>query len=369
MKKLLLIPATVFAFTTALYQTVVSQNTTVYIPTVVHVVWNNSVENIPDTKILAQIQQLNEDYSKTNSDTVNIPAIWQAIATDTKIQFCLASQDPNGNPTNGIVRKQTTFTSFNANGSVQSSITGGDDPWDVYRYFNIWICDLGVVLADSIYPPIRPVFGSVVNYGTVGSLTMPGFTPPFNLGRTLTSEVAHCFYLFHLDAAICSVDKDSVPDTPTSWNNYTGCPSFPQSDPCGTPMTMNFMSYTDDSCRNFFTAGQKARMWNTINNYLDTLLSSNGCTPVGVENYFNRKNIFVSPNPFCTQTVLQTDNLLHNATLTIYNSFGQTVKQIKNISGQEIKLQRDNLPGGLYFLRLTEENKTLTTEKIIIADK
>ena len=76
----------------------------------------------------------------------------------------------------------------------------------------------------------------------------------------------------------------------------------------------------------------------------------------------------ISPNPFSSSTTLQTDNLFKNATLTIYNSFGQQVKQLKNIYGQEIKLQRDDLPNGLYFLRLTQDDKTFATEKLIITD-
>jgi preprotein translocase subunit YajC len=78
--------------------------------------------------------------------------------------------------------------------------------------------------------------------------------------------------------------------------------------------------------------------------------------------------ITVFPNPFSTQAILQTGNLLHNATLTLDNVFGQTVKQIKNISGQTIVLSRDNLVSGLYFLRLTEDNKTIATKKLVITD-
>ncbi len=91
---------------------------------------------------------------------------------------------------------------------------------------------------------------------------------------------------------------------------------------------------------------------------------------VGIEELFsNSKPIVIFPNPFSTQTVLQTDNLLHNATLTVYNSHGQTVKEIKNISGQTVTLFRDNLPSGLYFLRLTENNKLLAVDKLVITDK
>lgn len=76
----------------------------------------------------------------------------------------------------------------------------------------------------------------------------------------------------------------------------------------------------------------------------------------------------ISPNPFSTHATLQTDKLFTNATLTIYNSFGQQVKQLKNISGNTITLHRDNLPGGLYFLRMTQEDQTFTAEKLVITD-
>jgi len=80
-------------------------------------------------------------------------------------------------------------------------------------------------------------------------------------------------------------------------------------------------------------------------------------------------HISFHPNPFCLQTVLQTNNPLCNATLTVLNCFGQTVAQIKNISGQTVVFPRDNLASGLYFVRLTEENKTIAVEKLVITDK
>ena len=79
--------------------------------------------------------------------------------------------------------------------------------------------------------------------------------------------------------------------------------------------------------------------------------------------------IKIYPNPFCTQTVLQADIPLKNATLTVDNCIGQTVKQINNISGQTVTLFRDNLPSGLYFVRLTENNNILVVKKLVITDK
>lgn len=80
----------------------------------------------------------------------------------------------------------------------------------------------------------------------------------------------------------------------------------------------------------------------------------------------NVLNVF--PNPFSTQTILQTSIMLKDATLTVYNTYGQQVKQIKNISGQTVTLNRDNLSSGLYFLRLSQADKTFSTDKLVITD-
>ena len=88
----------------------------------------------------------------------------------------------------------------------------------------------------------------------------------------------------------------------------------------------------------------------------------------GVNEIVQIKSIHIFPNPFSKQTTLRTDNLFKDATLTVYNLQGQTVKQIKNISGHTVTLFRDNLPSGLYFLRLTEDNKTFSADKLVITD-
>ncbi|MBC7884492.1 MAG: T9SS type A sorting domain-containing protein [Saprospiraceae bacterium] len=81
-----------------------------------------------------------------------------------------------------------------------------------------------------------------------------------------------------------------------------------------------------------------------------------------------KQSFKISPNPFNYQTTLQTDNLLINATLLVVNGFGQTVKQIENISGQTVTFFRDNLASGLYFVRLTEKNKFIAEDKLVIID-
>ena len=93
-----------------------------------------------------------------------------------------------------------------------------------------------------------------------------------------------------------------------------------------------------------------------------------GCFTGITNSNFYPNSFKVFPNPFSTQTTLQTDILLHNATFTVYNCFGQTVREITNISGNTATFYRDNLPSGLYFIRLTQDNKQIETKKLIITD-
>lgn len=76
----------------------------------------------------------------------------------------------------------------------------------------------------------------------------------------------------------------------------------------------------------------------------------------------------VYPNPFFSSTTFKTDKFLKNATLTIFNVYGEQVLSIKNISGQTIELQRDNLPSGVYLVRLMQQNKVIATNKLVITD-
>jgi hypothetical protein len=77
-------------------------------------------------------------------------------------------------------------------------------------------------------------------------------------------------------------------------------------------------------------------------------------------------NYSILPNPFSNEATLKTDREFKNATVTITNTFGQQVKQIKSITGKEIKIQRGNLSAGIYFLQLTQENKFILSCKLII---
>ena len=82
----------------------------------------------------------------------------------------------------------------------------------------------------------------------------------------------------------------------------------------------------------------------------------------------NNTTLLIFPNPFSSETTLRTDIFFKETTLTVYNYFGQTVKQIDNLAGRTIIFHQDNLPSGLYFIRLTQDNKVIAADKLVITD-
>jgi len=85
-----------------------------------------------------------------------------------------------------------------------------------------------------------------------------------------------------------------------------------------------------------------------------------------IKEYKTPFNIF--PNPFSTQTTIQSEHFIQNGTLTIYNSLGEVVSQMNNINGQSITIERGNLANGLYFIHLTEGSQKHMMKKVIIVD-
>lgn len=88
--------------------------------------------------------------------------------------------------------------------------------------------------------------------------------------------------------------------------------------------------------------------------------------PDGILVYKAQNHITIAPNPCSVSTIIHSDIIFHNATLSLYNAQGKEVKQLINMNGQQIILQRDNLPGGIYFVRLTNEDRTLYNARLII---
>jgi hypothetical protein len=260
------------------------QRYTVTIPTVVHIVYRTTTENITDAQVQTQIDVLNRDFSATNTDLNLVPTLFQPVIGNIEVQFCLATRSPSGQTTTGITRKSTTISSWGTNDNVKRSSQGGVDPWNPAQYLNIWVCNIGGGILGYAQFPGGPAStdGVVLDYRYTG--TNGTATAPFNKGRTATHEVGHWLNLRHIwGDANCG--SDLVSDTPVHNTSNGGCPAYPHYSTCsGSPveMTMNYMDYTDDACMYMFSQGQKSRMRAVLegSGSRASLQNSPGCTPV-----------------------------------------------------------------------------------------
>ena len=78
--------------------------------------------------------------------------------------------------------------------------------------------------------------------------------------------------------------------------------------------------------------------------------------------------IKVFPNPMNDQCTIHSGVFLNNAEVKLINVAGQVVENISHISGSTFSFSRNNLPAGIYFLKLTEGKNLIYGSKMIIAD-
>ena len=231
---------------------------------------------------MEQMLQLNADFRRTNPDASNTPAIFQGVAADIEVEFCLTEVDPAGLETSGIMR--THIDDLNVSESdcwttdyideriIAPTIWNRDFFLNIYSVISIDRdsgsgCDFFSTLGYAQFPggPAN-TDAAVAAFYTFGSTLNPNPLVPSFMGRTLSHEVGHWLNLEHLwgDNNGSCQDDDNIADTPMQFGPTTGCPGFPLYDDCNMSsnglMFMNYMDYTDDDCMNLFTQGQRAMM-------------------------------------------------------------------------------------------------------------
>lgn len=133
------------------------------------------------------------------------------------------------------------------------------------------------------------------------------------------------------------------------------------------PVKADTIIYPPDSLMIRFTFISDTIETNREGWMIDDILTASAewqlCTGIN-ETSTNSLSIF--PNPFSQQLTIESKEELKEANITIYNSTGTKVKEIRNVFGQSITLQRDNLPSGIYYLVITENGKTVGANKVIV---
>ena len=271
------------------------RRSTVYvIPVVFHVLHQYGSENISDAQIYDEMEILNRDFRKLNSDTTDIVPEFKGIASDARIEFRLATRDPAGNCTNGIDRIYTHETVY---GDIFSKL----NQWRRASYLNVWVVrtmSSPGVAGYALYPSavdgqLYYADGIVVLHNYVGSI---GTSIPSH-SRTLTHEIGHYLGLSHTWGSTnnpgVACGDDGIHDTPIT-KGWTNC-NLVNNQVCTPGIVENVQNYMEYAyCSRMFTEGQVSYMRSVLEDNTakrDNLVTVNNLELTGAD---------VQTAPLCT---------------------------------------------------------------------
>ncbi|MES2389590.1 MAG: M43 family zinc metalloprotease [Bacteroidota bacterium] len=248
----------------------VLQDGNLTIPVVVHVVHNYGAERISMAQVNDAIRILTRDFNRQNPDTNVVIPRFRGIEGNPHFTFKLATKDPNGQCTNGVVYHVDPNTDRAGNNVKRNR------SWNTRNYLNIWVAETvmsgtDVVGGYAYYPGTFAAGnendGIIVTchqFGSIGQSSSNNFS-----ARTLTHETGHYFNLAHTFgntngpgvASNCAANAgDGVDDTPqTQGVADQSCPlNMPGCVAGEIANVENYMDYA--SCGKMFTIGQADRM-------------------------------------------------------------------------------------------------------------
>ncbi|MEM0997657.1 MAG: M43 family zinc metalloprotease [Bacteroidota bacterium] len=334
------------------------------VPTVVHVIYRreNDAHNISDAQIESQFPILNNDFAGVFG------------GTDTEIQFCLA----------GIrrIRSRDHYQVKRGTNDVQAKALSQAPP---QNYLNIWVVDeirnqnnnpvLGFAQLPNLLAVSPQTDGIMVADEFFGDIGTAAGSVPYNLGRTTTHEVGHWLNLLHTheppgcdNPQNCFITGDCCCDTPPQAAGSYSCPVNLNS--CNTDQpdfqdpVDNYMSYSDDACMTMFTPCQSDRMNLCLDSVRVTAWVPAGedCPAFKIaaspQNPDLHPRVAVYPNPASGPISLQI--ILPETTqvsILMLNQRGKVVASIAERkltpSGTTVWVLPDDLPAGVYLLRIT----------------
>lgn len=274
------------------------------IPVVVHLVHATTSglgtgANLTDATVINTINQVNARFAHGSGLAFANPF----SGTDAGIELVLATRDPMGNPTNGILRYPDDVNTINVYGT---SNTQNAYNWPTADYFNLYIVE---TICDAGDCPNNNGVGGFAFFPSSSGQTFDGavFRADIYWSGLIAHEAGHYFGLYHTFQGgcpnnDCSADGDRVCDTPPKGaSGYgTGSCAAPGDD-CNTddddlsvanpfrPVGAGGMGNQNDGLENYmdysaacweaFTAGQGARMRAAIETGRPGLLTSLGAVP------------------------------------------------------------------------------------------
>ncbi len=261
------------------------------IPVVFHFIQCSDNECSSEAAALSQIEVLNEDFRKM----AGTPGFGNGV--DAEYEFCLATIDPFGCPTTGM--NHVVAPQWCHHEQADATQMKGLIQWPPTKYFNVWVpCSIetanssGQVIGYATFPFNLPLFPNLD--GVVIHADYLGRNDPTYQGRTTTHEAGHWLGLFHTfqngcqgaSASTCAAQGDRVCDTPQAADANFGCPNI---NSCtDTPIDNfdqieNYMDYSNGSCQNMYTQGQKDRMDFYTSNQRSVIWSPANLTATGCD--------------------------------------------------------------------------------------
>jgi hypothetical protein len=253
----------------------VADTTTYDVPLVVHVIHDYGAENIADDAIYDAAAHWAQVYMKQNADTALVISPFIPYIGNPNIRLHLATIDPNGKPTKGIVRTQSYLTN-------KADDQAKYNAWPNNKYINIWLIGtFGASSSGAAAYAYYPSSGAYMPYYD-GVISLYNY---INVQKTIPHELGHVLNLEHTwgstnNPAVACGD-DGVDDTPPTMGHMPGCSAAALYDvTCATgysvtyttsrgthdsvvhyPDTVNSQNIMDYTyCELMFTKGQVQRM-------------------------------------------------------------------------------------------------------------
>jgi len=237
------------------------------IPIVFHILHTGGSENISDAQVKDAVAILCRDFNRANADTSDVVVQFKNKIGDTQLDFVLATRDPNGNCTNGIIRH------FDANTDWTGALSEYAYSWPPTKYLNIYVVrSIAFGAAGYTYLPGSGIPAAMDNIVVLNNYV--GSTGSSNVfsSRVLTHEVGHWLDLPHVwgfnnnPGQVCG--DEGINDTPIT-KGFTSC-NLNNAANCSPAIVENVQNYMDYSyCSRMFTDGQSSRMQSCLNGFMN----------------------------------------------------------------------------------------------------